>query len=123
VTVDGEREQGRIRALEDLLHLRVPIPEAVKTLSGFGWDSPSDLVTLTSLDALAVLQAFGEGRLSIEEVTTWADAIEGREDVGFDKRSEMLLKEFVFTLANPELTEPFDSASAERWKQRLRQAG
>jgi hypothetical protein len=35
----------------------------------------------------------------------WAEALEGREDVGFEDGHEEKLKQFIFELANPELCE------------------
>jgi hypothetical protein len=116
----NEQHAKRRAALEDLLHLRTTVREATERLSSFGWDSSTDLVTLTPEIARAVAAGVADGRISPNEATAWADAIEAREDVGFPDDSERLLKDFLFSFANPELTEPVDRETAASWAERLR---
>ena len=49
---------------------------------------------------------FLAGRTSAIEVENWANAIEGRDDIGFEPANEQLLRELVHELANPLLTQP-----------------
>jgi hypothetical protein len=118
----GERRQERTTALEDLIYLRVPVRHAVKVLSTFGWDSPNELVMLTPSVALSALEGFEQGKINKTELMEWAEAIEGREDVGFDPSSKALLKKFIFNIANPELTEELSTELAQSWKLWLREA-
>jgi hypothetical protein len=110
----------RLQALEDLVTLRTPIAEAAARLRDFPWDSEIEYVTLSRLDAERVLDAVIEDRLDAPAVCAWANAIEGRDDIGFDADHEDELKEFVFAMANPEINGRLSPEVASRWKARLR---
>ena len=112
----------RVTALEDLLAGRVPPEEAKAALSACGWDSDADLVTVLPEHVLSVLDRVADGSLRPADAQAWADAIEGREDIGFVEEARDVLEEAIFALANPELTEPLDDAAIKRWTRRLRAA-
>jgi hypothetical protein len=71
---------------------------------------------------LSVLDRVADGSLRPADAGEWADAIEGREDIGFFEDARDVLEEAVFALANPELTKPLDDAAIKRWTRRLRAA-
>jgi hypothetical protein len=52
-----------------------------------------------------VLLGFLTSRFSAEEVEGWANTIESREDIGFEAPNQKVLKETIFELANPALTQ------------------
>ena len=97
-----------------------PLPSSdLKQLQDFGWDSNEILVVLTTTDAKAILERHLNGDLSLDDLVTWANQIEGRDDVGFEAGHEKTLGSFIFELANPTLqTEP-PSATAGRWFETL----
>jgi hypothetical protein len=111
---------ARLAALDDLLALRGDLAGVVAILATFGWDSDADLVTLTPDHVRSVLERVASGELRAADAEAWADAIEGREDIGLLDDDRELLEDAIFTLANPALTEPLDLAGIERWQQRLR---
>jgi len=115
----AEIDADRLEALEDLVLLRRPIADAVRRLREFCWDSETDYVTLTRRDVGRVLDAFLDRQLNTGAVTLWADALESREDIGFESGFEDGLKEFIFTAANPAINEPIDVETALRWKTAL----
>ena len=90
---------SRTKALRDLVELRSPVAEAASALESFPWDSPHELVSLTKLDVVSVVRRFLAGEISKKELQSWAEAIEGRDDIRFDERA----KEAIFELATPEL--------------------
>lgn len=98
--------EPRIKALKDLIHVREPIPKAVSNLRRFPWDSDAALVTLTGRDLLRILDGYLCGELSEVDVEEWAEAIEGRDDVGYEPELADTLRQVVFCLANPLLTTP-----------------
>lgn len=110
----------RAEALRDLLLLRQPVEKATSVLKSFPWDSHKQLVALTRADACNALDRYLDGHLSSEELEQWANAIEGRDDVGFEPGSEALLKDFVFQMAMPEITTAVTQAVAADWRDRLR---
>lgn len=96
----------RTEALLDLIRLRRPTAEARRRLQAFPWDSDTDLVLLTPADLRRVLDGFASGHLTAEEVEEWANAIESRDDVGFDELSQDLVFDCLFELANPRIERP-----------------
>lgn len=112
---DNTSDQPRVEALLDLVELRRPVAESAAALAEFAWDSDRELVGLSRADARRVLGAYQERRLSADDCQRWAEALEGRDDVGLEPGYEDRLKDFLFTLATPELTEPLTPALAEHW--------
>ncbi|MDQ6713731.1 MAG: hypothetical protein M3Z28_11170 [Candidatus Dormibacteraeota bacterium] len=110
---------NRREALQDLLHLRKPVTAAARLLKSFPWDSDHPLVTLTRGDARNALDRYLDGAISTEELEQWANAIEGRDDIGFESGSEELLKDFVFQISTPEITRRLGKAVATEWRERL----
>jgi hypothetical protein len=91
-------------------------------LRPFGWDSDVDLAHLTKQHFCDLLARFieGDANVSASVVRDWAEAIEGREDIGFEDGAEELLKKTVFELANPEINQPLTLASAKELLNQLR---
>lgn len=106
----------RIKALRDLIELREPIPAAISHLRRFPWDSDAELVTLRGNDLIRILDAYLDGELSNSEVEEWAEAVEGRDDIGYEPQQRSVLRQIIFELANPLLTTPIEPAQAHRWK-------
>lgn len=113
---------ARIAALEDLVTLRVPPVEAQQRLRDFGWDCADELVTLTRGNLLHVVDEYLLGNLTGDDVAQWANAVEGRDDIGFEEDFEAVIKDMVFHLATPEITAPLTPDGALAWKRRLDQS-
>jgi hypothetical protein len=60
-----------------------------------------------------------EGSISAADVEDWANAVEGREDVGREAGYESLLNDAIFELANPMLHEPLTREHKDRLSARL----
>ena len=103
---------NRIDTLTALVKISIPTSEAILHLAEFPWDSEAELVTISPSDFFHVLSLFRKGSLSAAEVEIWANALEGRDDVGF---STSQLRELLHELANPELTEPLSGERADFW--------
>lgn len=104
----------RVGALQDLVRLRRSVPDAAAALAAFDWDSDEELVTLTRADAARLLTAYLDGTLTDADVVTWAEALEGRDDVGFEPSHDDTLKNLLFDLSTPELTEPLTPDNVRR---------
>lgn len=88
--------------------------QALQALKAYGWDSDEPLVTVQKRDVLAVLAEFRAGRLSAEEVQSWANRIEGRDDIEYEHGLEGVVNEAVFWLANPFINYPIDAVLCNR---------
>jgi hypothetical protein len=113
------KNEDRIKAIQDLVKLRIQLPDAISRLKQFPWDSEAELVALTRTDTRRLLHEYLEGALSADSVEEWANAVEGRDDIGFEKGFEALLKDFVFELANPDLAQRMTPSHARDWIRRL----
>jgi hypothetical protein len=110
--MSGSTKTARRLALKALVELDLAVPEALRRLASFPWESDYPLVKVTSTDIAKVLRGFLVGALSADDCEEWANAIESREDLGFDRAGEALLKGIIFELANPVLTRPLTAAVA-----------
>ena len=111
--------QERADVLRDLITLRVPVADATAALARFGWDSDDELVTLTRADVVRVLRGYTDGALTVDDVHAWAEALEGRDDVGREAGFADALTEFLFEAATPELAGPLSPDAARRWTTRF----
>jgi hypothetical protein len=62
------------------------------------------------------------GELSAADLQLWAEALEGRDDLGFHSDCADRLKDFLFEFATPEVNEPITRQLAERWLSQLGRA-
>jgi len=67
------------------------------------------------------LRRYLSGQLTENLVEAWANAIEGREDIGMKERDEDFLREVIFELANPVLHQPLSEGCACSILSRLQQ--
>lgn len=102
----------RKKALEALLAFEQPVEQLRTALAAFSWDSDTELAFLSVSKAANVLNLFLTGGISAIEVENWANAVEGRDDIGFDPANEQLLRELIHELANPLLTQPLNRERA-----------
>ncbi len=102
----------RKKLLKSLLEMNGAISVICAQLSEFGWDCEEDLITFKSNNALSVLNQYLKHQITKDDLEEWANAIEGREDISFEKD---YLKKLIYDLANPILTEPITNHTAKRW--------
>ena len=100
----------------DVLHQLVsgsrPVAELSEELALFGWDSDTELVTIERSDVRRILEDYMCGRRSSSDVRSWAEAIEGRDDIALASVDEDVLRDAIFELANPELSCALTPSSA-----------
>lgn len=92
---------SRSAALNALVNVSIPVPEAISNLAHFPWDSDSDLIVLCLGDCVEVLSRFVRGELAKADVEAWANALECREDIGY---ANSTVRALLHELANPLLT-------------------
>jgi hypothetical protein len=100
--------------LAELLSPRRPIGLIREELFQFPWDSKSELVIFKRTHLKAMLGSFITDHLTVADIEAWAEAIEGRDDIGFEAEHEELLKTILFELATQELGLPLSRSLAER---------
>lgn len=114
--IDPTRPRDEL--LLDLVTLARPVPDRVRELSTYPWDS-EEIVTLTESAVVSVLDRFLAGGLDAADIEAWANAIEGRDDIGFSPAGEEILRDAIADLANPALRSAADLERARHWRQRL----
>jgi hypothetical protein len=110
----------RVNALRRLLEGAAPLDETLEAIGALPWDSDEELVTLTPEHVIKMLERFLSGELTTSDLEQWANAIEGRDDIGLEPTAADALKEAIFDLANPSLQGSMTPASAQAWVTRIR---
>ena len=106
-------EMDRLVVVRELLELSKPLEEIMAQLAVMDWDYEGDGVVLTRKHLVTVLQRYLRDELSDSDIESWANQIEGREDIQFEAGCEQGIEDVLYELANPALTQPLDRASAE----------
>lgn len=104
----------RKQILQDILELGGDILSLKHELDKYPWDSENELVVLTCGHIKHVLSKYMLGELTEQQLEYWANTIECRKDIGFEEGYEDILKDSIFQLANPLLTEPLNENSIRR---------
>jgi hypothetical protein len=86
--------------LVDLIHKRQDMSVLIQELSIYPWDCDEPLVIMKRDDILNILNTYVSGDLSSDELENWANAIECREDIGFEDDT---IEDIVNRIANPVL--------------------
>ncbi len=102
----------RKTALEELIDLKIPLNIAIHQIGMFEWDSEEELVLMGRRHIVKILQDFIQGKLSKKEILSWANAVEGRDDIGIDVEVNDIVSDAIFTLANPEISEDLTKETA-----------
>jgi hypothetical protein len=95
----------RKKSLEALLAFEQPLEQHRTELAAFSWDADTELAFLSLSHIANVLTRFVADSMVATEVEAWANAIEGRDDIGFESANEQQLRELLHELANPLLTQ------------------
>lgn len=86
--------------LLDLVYFKNNIDTLKNMLSQIGFDSETELVSMSRDDIVEILQRSLDKKISFLELEEWANLIECREDIGFEDEKT---QEMIFKLANPYL--------------------
>lgn len=99
----------RAQVVRRLLDLDGNVEAILEALAAFAWDAEHPLVDLEARHLQSILARYRAGILSNAMVEAWANAVEGRDDVGI---ASPRVGEVLYELANPYLTEPLSKARA-----------
>lgn len=97
---NSEYIDDEIGILLDLVHFKNNIDTLKNMLSQIGFDSETELVSMSRDDIAEILQRSLDKKISFLELEEWANLIECHEDIGFDDEKT---QEMIFKLANPYL--------------------
>jgi DNA topoisomerase IB len=92
----------RKEILKSLVTLSAPLGEIRKRLKELTCDSDEEY-EITKADILAVLYKASGNQISEQDLITWAELIEGRDDISFCESEEDKLKRVIYEAANPTL--------------------
>jgi hypothetical protein len=109
MSADEHRELRRA-ALQDLVLLTSPLSAVQHTLKDFAGNSP-DVWMLDKQHVLSILSRFEQDDIAGTDVEAWANAIELRNDISYDR--ETAVWDVLYELANPTLTEPLTRERAD----------
>jgi len=112
----------RQEILKVLIGFEQPIQHLEDMLSKFDWDSDKELVLLSLAHIAHVLKNYLAADISADEVEQWANAIECRDDIGFESHDEDLIRDLIHELADPLVTEPLIMNRAEELLRRIGEA-
>jgi hypothetical protein len=103
----------RISALRVIVAYQLPVDGALADLASYGWNSDVESVTVAAAEVRSILQRYVAGALSEDDLTRWAEIIEGRDDIALDPVHQEALAMVVFTLANPDSNTRMTPAAAK----------
>ena len=94
--------------------------ETARRLRSFDWDSDDELVGLRPGHLVNVLHGYLSGVLRASDVEGWANAVEGREDIGRASQKISEINEALHWMANPVLESVITPEGAQEWIEKLR---
>jgi nitrogen fixation NifU-like protein len=97
----GHKAMIRTNLLRALIEATAPVGQIAPLLAGYPWDSNEKLVVLSAKHVRHVLKCFLSGGMSSKELEDWANAVEGRDDIGFAAEQSESLQSIIHLLANP----------------------
>jgi len=106
--------------LQSLLDFDQPLDALKKEIKTLPWDSEEEVIILKKDHLFKILEKFTNQQLDSDELSEWANLIEGREDIGFEEKDEEILKKIIFEMANPEINEPITVSVVMRWASALK---
>jgi hypothetical protein len=109
----------RRAAIEALVELRGEVPHVLSMALSFPWDLDEPLVTLTCAHIDAILKRYVDGTLTESDVESWAEAVEGRDDIGYREGQEEKIADLLFRLSSPEINTPLSPAVAQAMRSDL----
>ena len=92
--------RNRKDILMDLFFFKADLSELQNELSQYPWDAEEHVLIVSQRDLTNVIVRCIKNEITIDEIVTWANVIECRDDLDFEVGE---MQEIVFELANPEI--------------------
>lgn len=111
----------RTEILQALVQFTRPTEPLWRELSSFGWDCDDESIHLVfkKKDLIAVLDQFLAGDISPKELEDWAEGLECREDLTFEEEDSEMMRDMLFRLSSPAITEALTVLSVTQMKREL----
>lgn len=103
----------RFLILKDLVSFTKPINELSSMLSQLGWDYEGQPFIVNGSEIKSVLKRFMSGECTAQELEDWANLLESREDLEFEKGRFEAIENVIDCLANPVLQGEITLSSCE----------
>ncbi len=112
----------RAEILQELVLYQKPTRPLMLELNSFGWDWLGEpLLTLKKEDLLHIIERFLADQITAGQLQEWAENLEAREDVAFDKKEGTLLDDVFFRIATPFINEPLTKETVQKMRDELSQ--
>ncbi len=105
--------RSRSELVKALIEFSEPLSSIMNELKNYVWDS-EELIILAPKHILSILMCYTESKVTESELEAWANAIEGREDIGLLESHAKALNESIYLLANPEINYQINSKLVQR---------
>lgn len=106
---------SRSQLLESLLACDRDLENILLALNELGWDSEESLAVLNRQHIISILNRYLNTELSCLAVENWANAVECREDISYEKNFETIIDRVIQELANPLIYHPLSYPRAREW--------
>lgn len=111
----------RTEILREIVQFARPAEPLWRELSSFGWDCDDESVRLVfkKKELIAVFDRFLAGKISPQELEDWAEGLEGRDDVTFEEEDSELMRDMLFRISSPAITQALTMQSVTQMKHEL----
>lgn len=117
-----QNPERRSELLRRLLSCDEPLDVLLAQLREYEWDSDTELVKLRPSELANAISKYTSEMITAHDLEAWAEAIEGREDIGFEPLHEQLVRRIIFELANPGIADGVSMARADSWLSEIESA-
>ncbi|MEA5471706.1 hypothetical protein [Spirulina sp. 06S082] len=111
----SQEDTTRSQLLESLLACDRDLENILFALNELGWDSEESLAVLNRQHIISILNRYLNKKLSSLAVENWANAVECREDISYEKNFETIIDRIIQELANPRIYRPLSHTIAREW--------
>lgn len=100
----------RLELIKKWIEYSPPEKKLMEQLEEFGWDYEGKPFEIRTTHFQSILERYLRDELNEDEVYQWANFIEMREDIDYDK-----FKDIIFFLATPEINGVLSRELAKKW--------
>lgn len=115
-------QQQGIQKLLDLLDLNGRLGDLACAAQSASHGQIDEVVHLCPESAIAALEKYTVGDITVKELTEWAETVHSLDTIGVAEEHEDLLLQFLFEISTPELFNEINAEICSRWISRLRRA-
>jgi hypothetical protein len=98
--------RDRAKLISEIARYESDVSDAKKEIQKYPWDCEEELYILTKSDVISVFERYLSDSITAEELEKWANFLECREDLGYEKGSEEFIDRVIFLLGNTEINYP-----------------